>query len=66
MGPTGAVVRQAAWYHKPLPTFSDALALTRRELWGQPALCVSARDPDMVEIPHAFVDRLMDALCYAA
>jgi hypothetical protein len=66
MGPTGAVVRQAAWYHKPLPTFSDALALTRRELWGQPAFCMSARDPDMVEIPHAFVDRLMDALCYAA
>ncbi|MFN8515197.1 MAG: hypothetical protein U0232_32365 [Thermomicrobiales bacterium] len=27
MGPTADRVRQAAWYHKPLPTFSDALAL---------------------------------------
>jgi hypothetical protein len=26
-------VRQAAWYSKPLPTFSDALALVREELW---------------------------------
>ena len=66
MGPTAAVVRQAAWYHKPLPTCSDALALTRRELWDQLAFCMSARDPDMVTIPRAFVDRLTDALCYAA
>jgi hypothetical protein len=26
-------VRQAAWYCKPLPTFSDALALVRQEIW---------------------------------
>jgi hypothetical protein len=25
--------RSAAWYSKPLPTFSDTLALVRRELW---------------------------------
>jgi hypothetical protein len=66
MGPADAIVRRAAWYPKPLPTFSDALALTRRELWGHLAFCMSARDPDMVEIPRAFVDRLTDALCYAA
>ena len=66
MGATGDVVRQAAWYPKPLPTFSDALALTRREFWGQLAFCMSTRDPDMVKIPRAFVDRLTDALCYAA
>jgi len=66
MQPTGAVVRQAAWYHKALPTFSDALALVRRELWAQTAFCLSAHDPDMVEIPRALVERLTDALCYAA
>jgi len=66
MGPTGAVVRQAAWYHKALPTFSDALALVRRELWAQAAFCTSPSDPDVVEIPRAFLDRLTDALCYAA
>jgi len=27
--------RQAAWYGKPYPTFSDALALVRRDLWAQ-------------------------------
>ncbi len=66
MQPTGAVVRQAAWYHKALPTFSDALALVRRELWAQTAFCMSAHDPDMVEIPRALVERFTDALCYAA
>jgi len=34
MGPTADLVCQAAWYRKPLPTFSDALALVRRELWA--------------------------------
>lgn len=26
-------IRQAAWYHKTQPTFSDALALVRRQIW---------------------------------
>ncbi len=33
MSRTGTLVRQAAWYPKPLPTFSDAFALVRRELY---------------------------------
>lgn len=28
-------VRRTAWYAKSYPTFSDALALVRRELWAQ-------------------------------
>ena len=35
-------VRQAAWYHKTLPTFSDALALVRYELWARTNFCMSA------------------------
>ena len=66
MEPPRAVVRQAAWYCKALPTFSDALALVRRELWAQTAFCMSAARPDMVEVPRALVERLTDALCYAA
>jgi len=66
MGAPGDRVRQAAWYPKALPTFSDALALVRRELWAHAAFCMSTADPDVVEIPRAFVDRLTDALCYAA
>ena len=30
---TDSPVRQAAWRRKATPTFSDALALVRRELW---------------------------------
>jgi len=59
-------VRRAAWYPKPLPTFADALALVRRQLWEQVAFCTSAREGDMVEVPRAAVDRLTEALCYAA
>ena len=66
MGPTADRVRQAAWYHKPLPTFSDALALVRRELWTQAAFYMSGDKADMQEIPRAFLNRLTDALCYAA
>lgn len=66
MGPTGAFVRQAAWYHKPLPTFSDALALVRRELWGQLAFRMSADEADLIQVPRVLVDRFADALCYAA
>ncbi|HSH81812.1 MAG TPA: hypothetical protein VLA19_25075, partial [Herpetosiphonaceae bacterium] len=66
MGPTGASVRQTAWYHKHRPTCSDARALVRRALWAQTAFCMSARDPDVVAVPRAFVERLTDALCYAA
>ena len=66
MGRAGTLVRQAAWYPKPRPTCSDALALVRRELWAQVAFSMSAADPDIVEVPRAFVERLTDALCYAA
>jgi hypothetical protein len=31
---TGAI-RRTAWYHKRAPTFSDALAVVRKELWAQ-------------------------------
>jgi hypothetical protein len=28
-------VRRTAWHHKSYPTFADALALVRKELWAQ-------------------------------
>lgn len=59
--------RGAAWYRKPYPTFSDALALVRRELWAQEeTFCRSAREADMVKVPRAFVEHLTETLCYAA
>jgi DDE superfamily endonuclease len=66
MGQTAGAVRQAAWYHKAHPTFSDALALVRKELWAQASFYGSSREVDMVKVPRALVERLTDAVCYAA
>jgi hypothetical protein len=60
-------IRQTAWYRKPHPTFSDALAQVRRELWAQEAtFCGSPGETDTVKVPREFVERLSDAVCYAA
>jgi hypothetical protein len=46
--------RQAAWYAKPLPTFSDALALLRQHLWAAySTFRISEAEPDMLKIPSA-------------
>ncbi len=59
-------VRQAAWYHKRHPTFADALALVRKELWVSAAFYGSPAQSDTVKVPRAYVERLTDAVCYAA
>jgi hypothetical protein len=58
--------RQAAWYTKPAPTFSDALAFVRRLLWPAPVLSHSQDDDDPIEIPRALFERLIDSLAFAA
>src|SRR5215211_1717946 len=59
-------IRQAAWYRKSRPTFSDALALVRKELWVQATFRESPADTDTVKVPREFVEHLTDMLCYAA
>jgi hypothetical protein len=62
-------VRQAAWYHKAHPTFADALGLVRKELRAhkeQQTFCGSPWATDTVKVPRAFVERLTEAVCYAA
>lgn len=64
--PTSAP-RQAAWYAKPLPTFSDALALVRQFLWSAyPTFRISREAPDMLKIPKPLFDTLISTLAYAA
>jgi DDE superfamily endonuclease len=59
--------RQAAWYPKAHPTFADALALVRKALWARErTFCGSPSSTDTVKVPRAFVERLTDAVCYAA
>jgi DDE superfamily endonuclease len=59
-------VRTAAWYAKVRPTFSDALAVVRRGLWSHSHFSTSSAKPEVVEIPRSLLERLTDAVCYAA
>jgi hypothetical protein len=58
-------VRIASWYRKSLPTFSDALACIRRQLWGHGNLSGSRQRLDPTRIPSAQLNTLIDLACYA-
>jgi hypothetical protein len=64
----GAFRRQAGWYHKAHPTFADALALVRKELWAQEEQTFHGLPvrSDTIKVPRAFMERLTDVVCYAA
>ena len=59
-------VRQAAWYQKAVPTFSDTLAYVRQQLWPVSISWMSDAKDDVVIIPKALFERLTDTLAYAA
>jgi DDE superfamily endonuclease len=59
-------VRQAAWYPKAAPTFSDALAAVRRQLWRYTFSCTSAEKADRQKSPAVWLECLTETLCYAA
>jgi hypothetical protein len=59
-------VRLASWYRKSLPTFSDALANIRHELWTGSILRGSRQRPDPTKIPSANLNALIDLACYVA
>jgi hypothetical protein len=59
-------IRQAAWYVKPLPTFSDALAVVRQRLWRHPYFHTSLSQTNMGKVPRFLLERFTDALCYTA
>ena len=63
-GATG--VRSTAGYDKTRPTFSDALAWVRRQLWDHIHFSMSQQETDMIKIPRALLERFTEALCYAA
>jgi hypothetical protein len=67
MAQAAGAFRRAAWYHKRAPTFADALALVRKELWAQEqTFCGSPQATDTVKVPRAYPERLTQAVCYAA
>jgi len=66
LGDQPCPVRRAAWYVKPVPTFSDTLALVRHYLWTQTDFRLSPALDDSQKVPRALVDHLAHLLCYAA
>jgi hypothetical protein len=48
--------RQVGWYHKSYPTFADALALVRKELWARETFCGSPWKTDTVKVPRALIE----------
>ena len=63
---TASAVRQTAWYRKDRPTFADALASVRKELWVHSSFCGSLLEADTVKVPRVLVERLTEVVCYAA
>jgi hypothetical protein len=58
-------IRQAAWYTKALPTFSDALATVRHQLWQAMSFHTSVPDAETQKVPRVLLKHFTDALCYA-
>ena len=59
------LTRQTAWYAKPRPTFSDALAAVRYELWRCPTFHPSQANRDIAKLPATVLKHLAFALCYS-
>jgi hypothetical protein len=57
------VVECLRWYPKPLPTFSDALALIRRELWTAQVSAISPAAQTARNVPADLIDRLLLVAC---
>jgi hypothetical protein len=57
-------IRQTAWYHKDQPTFSDALALVRRQIWQQECFGMADSHSHNHKLAAKFQNRLLSALSY--
>src|SRR4051794_14244945 len=61
-----AAVLTDAWYHKPRPTFADALAAVRRQLWREQGSLLSWRRSEATKLRPALRHGIAYALCHAA
>ena len=61
-----SVPRTDSWYAKTEPTFIDAIALVRRQLWlGSENSSTSVSADDVAIVPLPLFNRLMESLTYA-
>ncbi len=58
-------VRRTAWYAKPTPTFSDATAVVRSQMWRHLYFQMSPAAADVQRTPSETLTRFTDAFCYA-
>jgi hypothetical protein len=59
----GPVVECVRWYRKSLPTFSDALALVRHELWTAQFSAISPPTGTAQNVPADLINRLLLIAC---
>ncbi len=59
-------VRRTAWYQKPTPTFSDALAAVRADLWRHEDFHISTSHRHIPKVSRRLLARLTAILCEAA
>jgi hypothetical protein len=52
-------LRRSAWYEKEEATFADARAAVRRHLWAAQHFQTSKNEAEMIKIPRAFLERLI-------
>src|SRR5438132_7572782 len=50
-------VCSTAWYRKTCPTFSDAIALVRRQVWEHLHFSTSQQETDIIKIPRELFER---------
>ena len=62
----GLSARQSPWYRKAAPSFSDALAAVRRELWRSAVSATSGCGTQTAENSGSVFERMSAALAYAA
>jgi hypothetical protein len=58
-------VQATAWYVKPQPTFSDAIALVRYHLWTTMKFVNSPAESRFRLIPDSILPGLVETICYA-
>jgi hypothetical protein len=58
-------IRQAAWYEKSTPTFSDAIALVRRRFGENWSFSMSSPLPDVQKLPGNLYEQVFEAICYS-
>lgn len=67
MAPSGSLpIRQAAWYRKTDATFSDVIALVRRQVWSSRYFVMSNSQANQAQLTHDLVRHLIDCLSEAA